>query len=1348
MDVSYTNVLEVSRQYFQGLPVPSTANSTTLTDNVATSTSAPSFDNETSTTTSVTMPAVASTATSSNNHEQQRYSDIKTQEAGSSSTSSYWNPPGPNELRPVEPYPPQPTRVEVPDTRPDESPMETGLGSSTLTEMQPSIKCMSEQKQEPSSTVSAEHYSSSSQLHQIQPPNSHSPAPVYQQLNSVSRTPYSSAESLVSHANYQGDRPPPNSSMVAQRVQYYPRYHHPDIRKSAPVPFSQSSMYQTNNVTPSASPSGTVPMRPSSTEEGSSAPVTPSSHPQQDQQRVSTAYSQTQNLVGGSSVYGTSPQNHHPANYSGAQPRVGSSNLTGSGVQHSTDGHSSSSSSTASVNPCSPRLGASSATTASSSSHIPSSHTISVHIPSPHLPSSASSTHPSSHQHPIRNVHTSHMLNPNTYPGRPILSSPGNHQMSQPQSSTGYHPIPSPHELGQHASPSPQRQSPHVSALHNPLASSPHHTPSPHNNFQPHSPPYPPPPSRSTPHSYSSVPPTSQNYQIAPSFSNPYHQTQPQSSYHSFQKNTQPPHSSYYPQPTRPHTYAQQAGVPSQTSTSGSNGAVYQSSKIKPINYNGTDLKRNPAEITTYGSYRPPSTPVQRAGNTHNLPPIGALSFQNRGSRETAGKSQVLQRQRTHSMNSTGKAPLVPLPSQPSIPTSRRISDNPVGSSLINQALPINGRTKSIPSSSYSRYNQQGSYPPYATTVAPSHYSSNSSSSTTVTSVGLSSTRPSVPIHSNHQYPSSEPASRSSALYLGVTRAPENYGYKDYPYPNSSNYTPSQSVSPAGQPPPQSNGLPVKKRESPLDLSVKTVKTSADSTAQDDLEASNAEKHVSSSNTVSSRNSGSRNSMLPPAQPPPASLFTFDARNTNGTRNSNVSSVRASTPHTVCAPKVEFYPDFNSTPLRHHTQPSRENPLRRSSSQQLYAPPQHPNTTPLPHMSTFKKSSLPSTPAYDGMSIPSSPYHPSDPAMARNSRYPSIVDPTRTAHALPLQETPSDPSKYYLDRGKFTPPGNQSAERAPIKRPGEPIHNAGGARKQPRVDAWRMAMDEQIQQKIASARALHEQQKRQEMNLPARMHNGSIIAPDAYEQRSEIPYPSELTRYQAFCDKKSYQDSRIPRNSPSYPQPVSKAPNVPQPSGSQMGYSGYRHGQRMPYASGICQPGDQPSNTGADKRVLSLLRNSLENKQQREEQLNSQQSIGVNNSQQSFQNRIVTPVEPKTNIGRHNLSPFTAAGLLERNSNTPPHYKFHVPKAVDSITQEGPRGMYGSRLNLSATLPGRENLLTSRGMDNQFLREKDDGLAAKIRTKAELKQVGTGQFALKPPALQSQDVPSTPKGMI
>lgn len=1098
MDVSYTNVLEVSRQYFQGLPVPSTAGTENLTTTTTTSTS---FENGTATTisssSSITSPAVASMVTTSNNRDQHIYSESKTED---SSTTSYWNPSGSNELRPVEPYPPQPTKVEVPDTRPDETAMEPG----SLTEMLPSKSRTTEQKQEPSSTVVP---ATEPQLHQMQPPKSQSP--VYQQLNNVARTSYPTAD------------PYQDRSIAAQRVQYYPRYHHPDIRKSAPVPFSQNSMY----VPPSASPTVSVQCIRSN-EQGS---IPTSSHSQQEQHRIPSAYSQPQTLIGGSSVYGT---------YATSQRRIGPST------------NDSTSPATSLVNP---HLGTSNPLATGSTSHIPSPHNIPAHIPSPHPPSGSSTSLSSSSSSSSPMTHSSR--NPNTY--RPVLSN------QQPQS---------------------QRHSPHISVMHN--------------QFQPHSPPYPPPP-RSTPQTYSNPPnppnpsapppPPTSLYQTGSNFPNPYSQ----SSYHSYQK-TVVPNSSYYSQP--PRTYSQP--VEQLQINSGTNGGAYQNSIIK---YNGEDVKRNPTEVTNYGSYRTP-TPIQR--NTHNLPPIGALSFQNRNSRD---KSQALPRQRTtHSIKPT----TVPIPS--TVP--RRI-EYPVSS--INQIVPINGRT-----TSYSRYNQQ--YPTYATTVAPSHYGSNSSS-TTVTSIGV--TRPPT---APTQYSSSDSTSRTQ----------ENF-YKDY-YQNSSRYS-------------LPNGL--RKRESPLDLSVKTVKTSADSTAQDDIEANS--NLVTSSNAMSSRN------MLPPVQ---TNLYPFDVRNTNGIRN-----IR---PSTVCAPKVEFYPDFNTT---RHQQPN-QNSLRRSlSSQQLYPQQQQQqqsqNTIPLPHMSTFKKSL-----------------------------------PTTQQHPRPYPDRPSDSSKYYQG-AKFFSTQLPSDKYNPMKRgcTTDALYTSGSTpNKQPRVDAWRIAIDEQIQQKFLAARQ-NEEQKKQESN--------------GYEQRQENIYSND-TRYQTYCDKRNYQDPKLTR-----------PPSNNQPSGSQMdlNYLNYR------------QYSEPPSNTGADKRVLSLLRNSLESKQQREEQLNSQQSI-VN--QQSFQQKVVTPIEPKTNIGRHNLSPFTAASLLERNSNTPPHYKFHVPKAVDSIIQDNTRGLYSSKMN--SILSIKETSLSPRGIDNNqmIIGGKDDGLAAKIRTKAELKQVGTGQFVSKPPMLLIQDTPSTPKGRI
>ncbi|XP_076640572.1 uncharacterized protein LOC143352155 [Colletes latitarsis] len=1383
MDVSFTNVLEGARQYFQGLPVPSTGGATVSADhNLATSTSSASstsasHDHGFASSVAPSSPAPSapsapsslslppqSAPSSSSNEESNRYpGDVRPSSVDNGvAGSSYWSPS-------VEPYPPQPTRVEVPDTRPDEaSSIELTASSSssntiTLTEMQPSSG-RSSQKQssndhqhrsQPTTTVSE----ASSHLHQMQPPQQPpvSPGPVYQQLNTVSRTSFSTAEILASshQTTYQTatDQPPQsNPSVVAQRNQYYPRYHHPDITKSASAPFAQNSVYQSANVV--AAPSGNV--QPVTRSTPVEQPNVVSSEGLAQEQRVPSSYSNAPPPTSVPSIYGSpSPQSYRALQHQPPSRLGSSSNNPVADRSHSSRVSSSPSCSSA-------RHG--------SLSHIPSSSSSSQNLPA-HIPvvRSQQQQQPGQMQHQQQQLSSRINAAP-SYSGRlvvhgtPTASPSSSNQMPPPPALTGYHPVASPHDAPHHAAPSPHRQSPHVSALHNPHAS-PHHAPSPHSSFQPHSPTYPPPPpATSTPHSYS-LPITSQHYQPTTDYAaNPY-ALPPQSSYHSFQKSPQPPHTqpNYYTQPrsqSQPYAQQMQMPAPAQSICSGTgstNGPGYQQSN-KPVTYNGVDSKRSSMEAP-YGAYRSPLTTVQRIANTHNLPPIAALSSYHSNRREPASKAQPMHRQRAYSATAASKVVGTP-PS--SMPAPQRVAEYPA-----NHAMPVNGRTTTVTSSSYSRYPGQPGYPTYATTMAPSHQGSNSSSSTTVTSIGVTA-RSSAPLTTMHAYQSTDATRTGSSYhYQPPARATDDYGYKEYFYPNSSASTVQSTAAPTvATPLQQTNGI--RKRESPLDLSVKTVKTSADSTAQDDIEMITTEKHVVSSSTVmSSRSNGSR-TMLPPVQPPPQPYPGYDNR-LGSSRSHQSTGVRASTPQTVCAPKVDFLPDFNSAPLRHHHGQPHENTLqRRSSTQQLYAPPpqslssQHPNNTaPLPHMSTFKKTSLPTAQVYDAVTVPAPPppapsssyLSANDSAASRSSRYPPpMVDPTRITHSgLPLQDYPTE-SKYYMDsRSKFGQPSPQR-DRATSKRPGDAIYGTGVPHKQPRLDTW-------IQQRLSTAKALYEQQKRQEMNLPVPLPNGTLVAPNTYEQRSDSGYSSsESSRYQqAYCDKRSYAEPKVTHSSPPYNHPaVAKPSNVhslpQQLNPGQTAYSNYRQSQKVgapPGPTPAGQPTEPPSNTGADKRVLSLLRNSLENKQQREEQMNSQQPILANHSQQSFQNKVVAPVEPKTNIGRHNLSPFTAASLLERNSNTPPHYKFHVPRAVDSITQEAPRSLYGSRVNSSATLPGKEALLGPRGAENQIHRDKDDGLAAilaaKIRTKAELKQVGTGQFVMKPTTLPSLDPSSTPK---
>ncbi|XP_076277840.1 uncharacterized protein LOC143207871 [Lasioglossum baleicum] len=1467
MDVSFTNVLEGARQFFQGLPVPSTGGAAASADhNLATSTStasstSASHDHGTASPSPAAPPAPPappplslpsqsasgssnsnsnSSSNATNDPETSRYpnSDVRPSSAetgGASSSNSFWSPS-------VEPYPPQPTRVEVPDTRPgdDGSSMEASSSSSntiTLTEMQPSSNrasasnfppkqssslssssSLSKEHPQPTTTTSTD--TSSPHLHQMQPPQQPtSPGPVYQQLNTVSRTSFSTAEILASshQTSYQTAnerQPPPNASVVAQRTQYYPRYHHPDITKSAPVPFSQNSIYQSASV-PAVTSLGNVQpaTRPTPMEQPHVSSVTGQGHGLE--QRVPSSYGNPAAPTSAASIYGSpSTQSYRPLQHQPQNRSSSSSNPTDRPL-HAERSHSSrvsSSPSCSSVNPCSPRHGGSLSHIPSPSSASSSSQNLPAHIPSSHLPSAAgnAAAHRTQQQQPQQSstqmqhqqqlqqhqqqqqlssrINASpHSIGASAYRmvvhGTPASSSSSSassssNQMPPPPALSGYHPVASPHDAPHHAAPSPHRQSPHVSTLHNPHAS-PHHAPSPHSSFQPHSPTYPPPPpppATSTPHSYS-LPITSQHYQPNTSYAGNLYALPPQSSYHSFQKNPQPqppppPHSqaSYYPQSSRsqgqPYVQPMPIPGPAQSICSGTgntNGPGYHQSK--PVTYNGVDPKRSSMEVP-YASYRSPLPSVQRT-NTHNLPPIAAVSSYHSNRREpTASKAQPMQRPRGYQPGGPIKVAVVTNLTS-SMATPQRVAEYPTTMPSMNHAIPVNGRTTTATNSSYSRYASQHGYPTYATTTAPSHQGSNSSS-TTVTSIGVAARSSVPPVSTMHAYQTADASRTGSSYHHQPVRATDDYGYKEYSYQNSSTSTAQSSVaSNIVTPSPQTNG--VRKRESPLDLSVKTVKTSADSTAQDDIETA-TEKHVSSSTVISSRSNGSRSMLPPPVQttPQPASYPTFDNRlSSNSGRGIQTTSgqIRASTPQTVCAPKVDFLPDFNSAPLRHHHGQSHENTFqRRSSAQQLYAPPpqslssQHPNNTaPLPHMSSFKKSSLPTAQVYDAVTatappppVPSSSYLVTN--ESRSSRYPPpMVDPARMGHTgLPIHDYPAE-AKYYMDsRNKFGQLPPPQRDRTPTKRSGDAIYAAAVPHKQPRLDDW-------FHKRLSTAKAMHEQQKRQEMNLSVPLPNGTLVAPNTYEQRSDNGYSSsESSRYQqAYCDKRSYAEPKVTHSSLSYSHPsVAKPVNVhslpQQLNASQSAYSSYRQAQKMgppPGGTSTGQPAEPPSNTGADKRVLSLLRNSLENKQQREEQMNSQQPILANHSQQSFQNKVVAPVEPKTNIGRHNLSPFTAASLLERNSNTPPHYKFHVPRAVDSITQEAPRSLYASRVNSSATLPGKEALLGPRGAENQIHRDKDDGLAAilaaKIRTKAELKQVGTGQFASKPTAVPAAQEPST-----
>ena len=114
------------------------------------------------------------------------------------------------------------------------------------------------------------------------------------------------------------------------------------------------------------------------------------------------------------------------------------------------------------------------------------------------------------------------------------------------------------------------------------------------------------------------------------------------------------------------------------------------------------------------------------------------------------------------------------------------------------------------------------------------------------------------------------------------------------------------------------------KRESPLDLSVKTVRQSVDSTSKDDMENSyNITSYSSASVEHQPRGKTGvvairsripqQTPVLPPLQLPSSVAYpTFDSRGRPSSSNAPASATAAAATPSVGAPKVDFLPNFGS----------------------------------------------------------------------------------------------------------------------------------------------------------------------------------------------------------------------------------------------------------------------------------------------------------------------------------------------------------------------------------------------------------------------------------------------------
>ncbi|GLV41324.1 uncharacterized protein CBL_04848 [Carabus blaptoides fortunei] len=990
---------------------------------------------------------------------------------------------------------------------------------------------------------------------------------------------------------------------------------------------------------------------------------------------------------------------------------------------------------------------------------------------------------------------------------RPVNMQPGSHSQ-HPQQQQQHHPSPqsaSMQHMSQPRPPSrPHEQIPPSSksqSYHQLQSSRPHHIPSSHpqsmymNSYQQQTakPYYP-----SHSQSQTSLPPSSSHSYAQPASSQAY----------------MPNH------PYTPHSYAPHSHSPVQTQTQ------YLSTKMTSQHANYDNTSSSKQEMPN-SNHLPTS---QHHRTTHNLPPIAALLSVNyhssKSNRESSVQRLASHRHRTQAMShassvSTSANTTVTVPSSVSATSSQqqqqqsaRVPAVQYSSSQYSTAsYPPNSVANAIPLSSNSSSGSNSSstnipstypYPPTASQAFTCTTTSSTSSSSTTSSTSTNYNQSSYPHHykklpkgpSYHQESSSQ---KQQPQYQSTSS-------KDYPYHTASNsnrlvvaeQAPTHNMNQQQQQ--QQHARPEnpivaitalsakQKRESPLDLSVKTVRTSADSTAHDESEV-----HSSEVQRLNNAYPPSARSMPPPMQVPPnGSYMNYEHHSSNNQRSVNI---RAAPVSGGGAPKVDFLPNFNVSSL-HHSQRNHNV----ENSRQNIPPPQTDKNHNADHAADQSKYSR--NVPYNNSKVyyqHQNSYHPSTsyqhtynnnamPSGVHSNSYAATKVTTKRTEGLPRIDFPT-PGHTSKTSAMYS----NSPRDVQRKRPAEPVPSIPS--KIPKMDVWRQTIDQQIEQRFSTytkSRKQEEQQLQQQPHLhphqskqmnnvvPKPMINGNAAVPNHHRPRDMYmpPYPQTHVPYQQAQQPFNNNNNKYhPPQSLSHSQtyvptavgqhhypPHANHPNHPQLQDvhQQSTLSRTNSNPKIPPTSPIR---NNNVGGGADKRVLSILRNSLEIKGAKEAQKKLEQ--GQMKSQDMHANHmrsgvqqpttdVTAPLQPKPGIvGRHNVSPFTAASLLERNSNTPPIYKFHIPRAVDSvnfepepITKDNPVQTTENFINKPEMYSADENntgqnitSAATMGANSDL-----DGLAAflasRIRTKAELKQVPNTQSQMQNVTNQSVTVQS------
>ncbi|KAH1028405.1 uncharacterized protein LOC109541408 [Dendroctonus ponderosae] len=442
------------------------------------------------------------------------------------------------------------------------------------------------------------------------------------------------------------------------------------------------------------------------------------------------------------------------------------------------------------------------------------------------------------------------------------------------------------------------------------------------------------------------------------------------------------------------------------------------------------------------------------------------------------------------------------------------------------------------------------------------------------------------------------------------------------------------------------------RKEIPLDLSVKTVRTSADST--DGETSRNKYLQNKSQNVISSH-----------------SYPTLDVNSIER------SLTQRSQLPTATAPKVEFHPNFNLSSRKTNWNPAKAS--------------QDPSTKRV-----YQDTTTHATMDYNNSTQAS---YQSDYLL--KNRY-----PPSTISSIP--QYAHHPYENHDISGK---------------RPGQ-IQSPAIPTKMAKVENWRESINLQIEEKITS----HvKQQQLQAQRQPSThqhrvqsvLHRHKTFEDVARSSLANGQYP------QANNHDSNYQKPPYSKPNSLFPQPKHSQSYVP----SSIPHSGYynnpKHTQslyinpaaRHNSATSVVPIAKPHIATGADKRVLSLLRNSIEIKEQKKiEQLKSQDLvISQRTDIQHPSTDVTAPLQPKPGIDRRNVSPFTPISVPDPNICKMP------PKVL--VLLEDTRIIP----DLAVKVPNEDNtVIMNNSPSNDY-----DGLAAflaaRIRTKGELKELAHHQ---------------------